>query len=42
MVLYTLTFSRKYVVTQLVEALFYKVEGHRFDSHWGHWNLSLK
>lgn len=39
---YTLTFSRGYVVAQFVEALFYKVEGRRFDSHWYHWNLSLK
>ena len=28
------------VVAQLVEALFYKVEGRRFDSRSGHWNLS--
>ena len=28
-------------VTQLVEALRYKPEGHGFDSRWCHWNLSL-
>jgi hypothetical protein len=40
-VLHTLTFSRGYVVAQMVEALLYKVKGHRFDSHWSYWNLSL-
>jgi len=30
-----------YVVEQLVEALRYKLEGHRFDSRWCHWNFSL-
>jgi len=28
-------------VTQLVEALCYKLEGQRFDSRWCHWNFSL-
>jgi len=28
-------------VTQLVEALLYKPEGHRFNSRWCHWNFSL-
>ena len=36
---YTLMFSRGDVVGQLVEALFFKVEGRRFDSLSGHWNL---
>jgi hypothetical protein len=30
-----------YVVAQLVEALRYKLEGHEFDSRWGHWDFSL-
>jgi hypothetical protein len=30
-----------HVVAQLVEALRYKPEGHRFDSRWCHWNFSL-
>jgi len=29
------------VVTQVVEALCYKLEGHRFNSRWCYWNLSL-
>jgi len=28
------------MVTQLVEALCYKLEGCRFVSHWGHWDFS--
>jgi hypothetical protein len=28
-------------VAQLVEALYYKPEGHRLDSRWCHWNFSL-
>jgi hypothetical protein len=39
---YMFMFSRGDVVVQLVEALFYKVEGRRFDCHLGHWNPSLK
>jgi len=39
---YTLMFCRGDEVAQLVEALFQKVEGHRFDSRLGHWNPSLK
>jgi hypothetical protein len=27
-----------HAVAQLVEALRYKPEGHRFDSRWCHWN----
>ena len=30
-----------HMVVQLVEALHYKSEGHRFNSHWCHWNFSL-
>jgi hypothetical protein len=30
-----------HVVAQLVEALRYKLEGHGFDSQWGHWDFSL-
>jgi hypothetical protein len=29
------------LVVQLVEALCYKPEGHRFVSQWRHWNFSL-
>jgi len=32
---------RGHEVAQLVEALRYKPEGHRFDSRWCHWNFSL-
>jgi hypothetical protein len=30
-----------HAVVQLVEALHYKLEGHRFDFQWCHWNFSL-
>jgi len=30
-----------HAVSQLVEALRYKLEGHEFDSRWCHWNFSL-
>jgi len=30
-----------HTVAQLVEALYYKPEGYRFDSPWCHWNFSL-
>jgi len=29
-----------HAVTQLVEALHYKLEGLDFDSHWCHWNYN--
>jgi len=34
-------FITGHAVTQLVEALRYKSEGHGFDSWWCHWNFSL-
>ena len=33
------SYTRGYVVVQLVEVLRYKPEGHRFDSRWCHWNF---
>jgi len=33
--------NRGHAVAQLVEALHYKLEGHRFESQWCHWNFSL-
>jgi hypothetical protein len=30
-----------YAVVRLVEAQRYKLEGHGFDSQWGHWDFSL-
>jgi hypothetical protein len=30
-----------YAVAQLVEALYYKPEGGRFDSRWSNWNFSV-
>jgi len=33
--------TEEHVVVQMVEALHYKLEGHRFDSQWCHWNFSL-
>jgi len=35
------TYKRGHMVVQLVEALRYKLKGHRFDSQWCHWNFSL-
>jgi len=29
------------LVAQFVKALRYKLEGHRFDSRWCHWNFSV-
>ena len=34
-------YSQGYTVTQLTEALLYKLKGCRFDSRRSHWNLSL-
>jgi hypothetical protein len=30
-----------HAVAQLVEVLYFMLEGHRFDSRWCHWNFSL-
>jgi len=42
---YEFVYANKYqmgdAVTQLVEALRYKLEGSGFDPQWCHWNISL-
>jgi len=34
-------YHHRYTVAHLVEALCYKLDGHRFDSQWYNWNSSL-
>jgi hypothetical protein len=39
--LYFPTTAVGHAVSQLIEALCYKLEGRGFDSRWGHWNFQL-
>jgi hypothetical protein len=36
-----MNYTRPHTVVQLVDALAYKLECHKFDSRWGHWELAL-
>jgi len=39
--IHRMNFRVGHAAVHLVEILRYKPEGHRFDSHWCHWNFSL-